>query len=323
MAIIDVHSHIIPIDLIKDEESGIKLERIDDIKSNLQVWGGITIGPLNNNIYDLELQISEMKEAGIEKRVLSIPPFLFAYNKELIWAINWSQNFNDALFEICDLNPVFLGLATIPLQNTDAAINEMVRCSKRKGFVGIEIGTNVNGVDLDNEQFSEFFQEANKIGCSILVHPNNVLSPNRFSNYYIQNFLGNPFETTIASARLILSGFFENYPNIRICFSHGGGVLPYLLGRIKHGMSVRKEYNNTRKKQLITDGIYFDCIVFCPEILNFLISMCGIERVLLGTDYPFDMQLNKPIDFIKRAVDISEQRKILEENPGQFINNKH
>lgn len=316
---VDIHSHIIPAELLNNKEFGIGFERGNDGSGKIRAWG-LSVGPVEYNMFEPELQIRDMNEERISKKVLSIPPFLFAYNKELSWAKNWSWCYNDALSEVCNANPErFLWFATVPLQHTGAAVDEMRRCLKKKGLLGIEIGTNINGLDLDNEHFSEFFEEADSIGCSILVHPNNILATPRFSNYYMRNLVGNPVETTIVTARLILSGFSNRYPNIRVCFSHGGGAFPYILGRIRHGMKVRPEIADTEERYSLFSGIFFDCIVHDAKTLKFLVDTCGIETVLLGSDYPFDMGITHPVRFIEESVKEKEQRLILEENPKRFL----
>lgn len=316
--IIDLHSHIIPKTLLNNEVLDIKLERLVDGGFALKVWD-FSINPIKDNMFEPELQIQEMAEEGIDVKVLSSPPFLFGYDKELAWGKNWVQIYNNALAEVCDQYPgKFLGLGIVPMQDSDTAVVEMKRCLKELGFAGIEIGTNVNGFDLDDERFSGFFQEANRLQCNILVHPNNILARSRFSNYYLSNLVGNPVETTIAVSRTLVSGFFDKYPDINVCFSHGGGAFPYVFSRIKHGMNVRPEIISLSGSSL-PKGIYFDCVLHHEKTLAFLIDVCGMERVVLGSDYPFDMGITYPVEFIAKAAGKKGQSMILKENPIKFL----
>jgi aminocarboxymuconate-semialdehyde decarboxylase len=316
---IDVHSHMIPGVLLNNRDFGLEYEKGHGGTGSIKAWG-ITVGPVQDNMFEPELQVADMDNQGIDKKVLSVPPFLFAYNKELEFAKYWCRSYNDTLSEICSHNPDrFAGFAAVPLQDSGAAVDEMVRCLGEKKLVGIEIGTNVNGLDLDDDGFADFFSEANRIGCSVLIHPNNVLAPQRLNCYYLKNTVGNPVETSIAAARLILSGFFYRYPNIRVCFSHGGGALPFILSRIEHGMKVRPETSDAASRPSLFKGVFFDSIVYNQRTLRYLIDTCGIKTVVLGSDYPFDMGMEQPVGFVRTAADEIEQRMILEDNPKTFL----
>jgi len=319
--VIDIHSHIIPKNLVGVDKFGIYIENINNHSQTftLRSWGGVTVDNVQENLIDPQSQVEDMKEQGIDVKVLSLPPFLFAYDKDDKWALNWHMSSNNHIAEICSTYPdSFLGFGTVPLQNIDFAVREMTRCINDLGFKGIEIGTNVNGLDLDNERFSRFFQEANRLECSILIHPNNVFMGSRLSSYYLENLIGNPYETTISATRLIVSGFFEKYPKIRVCLSHGGGALPYILGRIRHGSKVRPEICLKNELEL-PNQMFFDMVVYDPETMIFLISKADIDNVLLGSDYPFDMGDPQSIILIKSNLEEAEQSKILRSNAKRFL----
>jgi aminocarboxymuconate-semialdehyde decarboxylase len=318
--IIDVHSHLIPEGLIKKLEFGISVEKKISHYFKIHAWG-ITVDAIQENMFDPSAQIEEMGAKGIDQKVISLPPFLFGYAKEAAWAYEWTRAGNDAIAKICASNPDrFLGFGIVPMQEPSSAIEEMKRCLSKLGFSGIEMGTHVNGQELDGDEFLGFFEEANRLKASVLIHPGNVLFGGRLSKYYLQNLVGNPLETTICASRLLLGGFFDRYPQIQMCFSHGGGALPFLLGRIRHGGIVRPEIKLPEGKLRIPPGMYFDSITHDAPTLRYIISQCGLNALLLGSDYPFDMGSSDPVSFIRQTVSPEEQFAIFEENPIRFLN---
>ena len=186
----------------------------------------------------------------------------------------------------------FLGLGAVPLQAPQAAADELKRAMTQLGLRGAMIGTHVNGRNLDDRALDPFWAEAESLGAFIFVHPHRpARRAERLGAYYMKNFVGLPFETTIAGACLVFGGVLERYPALKICLSHGGGFVPYQAGRFQHGYDVRPE-----AKVNLPDGpaasigrLYFDTLVHAKSTLEFLIGTAGPDRVLLGSDYPFDM----------------------------------
>jgi aminocarboxymuconate-semialdehyde decarboxylase len=156
---------------------------------------------------------------------------------------------------------------------------------------GAQIGSNVAGKNLDDPELEPVWATAAELGAFILLHPINVAGVDRLSSYYLNNLIGNPLDTTIAAACLVFSGVLERHPSLKICLAHGGGFVPYQAGRFLHGWHVRKEPKSKLPKPP-TESLgrfYFDTIVHSKEVLEFLVGNAGINRVLLGSDYPFDM----------------------------------
>ena len=286
----------------------------------IQAWG-ITVDALQEELFDVEKQLRMMETEGIGQKVLSLPPFLFAYGKESSFASRWCRESNDALAAICAAYPgQFRALGIVPLQDPGLAIEEMKRCRRDLKFPGVEIGTQVRGQDLDQESLVEFFAEADRFGCRILIHPNNVSFGDRLSKFYLRNLVGNAMETTICASRLLLGGFFQRHSQMRICFSHGGGGIPFLVGRLRHGSRVRPEICLHEGALQLPHNMYFDVVVHDGKALRYLIDQCGVKSVVLGTDSPFDMGLPEPVRFVREAVGSVEQAAILENNPESFLN---
>jgi aminocarboxymuconate-semialdehyde decarboxylase len=317
---IDVHGHLIPESLLQNPEFDLALEGTAESGLKIKAWG-VTVDAVREDLFNPGIQAQAMVAEGIDKRVISLPPFLFGYGKESSWAKNWAQAGNDALSAICAKSSGrFLGFGIVPLQDTDLAAAEMRRCLYGLGLSGIEIGTQVKGQDLDQEAFASFFEEADRLKCSVLVHPNNVSFGERISKFYLRNLVGNAMETTICVSRLWLGGFFERYPRIRLCLSHGGGAFPFLLGRLRHGSRVRPEIAPRENRLDFSPGLYVDTVVHDGKALRYLIDQCGLKSVLLGTDSPFDMGLPDPVNFVRGSVSPAAQAAILENNPESFLN---
>ena len=317
--IIDVHSHFIPRELLQNPAFELSLDETSPRDRKIQAWG-ITVDALPEELFDVEKQMKRMAEEGIGQKVLSLPPFLFAYGKEPSFASRWCRESNDALAAICAAYPErFRALGIVPLQDPGAASEEMKRCLRDLKFPGVEIGTQVRGQDLDQQGLVEFFAETDRLGCRVLIHPNNVSFGERLSKFYLRNLVGNAMETTICASRLLLGGFFQRHPQMRICLSHGGGAIPFLMGRLRHGSRVRPEIRLGEGLFHVPPNLHFDIVVHDGKALRYLIDQCGLNSVLLGTDFPFDMGLPDPVAFVRGSVKEDEQAVILEINPKGFL----
>ncbi len=186
----------------------------------------------------------------------------------------------------------FVALATLPLQDPQRAADELKRAMRVLGLRGAQIGSNVNGRNLDDPALEAVWAAANELRAFILVHPHGEILPgDRLKSYYMRNFVGLPFETTIAGAALVFGGVIERYPDINFCLCHGGGFLPYQAGRFMHAFSVRNEAKVRLRgsPQDSLSRLHYDTILHSPRALEFLVAALGPGRVLMGSDYPFDM----------------------------------
>ncbi len=217
----------------------------------------------------------------------------------------------------------FVGLATVPLQDPQAAADELERAMNILEMKGVEISSNVNGKNLDALELWPFYEKAQELEAFIFVHPTNVAGIDRMPKYHLRNLIGNPLDTSLAIASLIFGGVLENFPKLKFCFAHAGGFIPYQLGRLEHGYKVRPE-----SKEIISKPpseyfklLYFDTITHYTPALKYLIERVGSDRVLLGSDYPFDMADPDPVSTVNSLESIShvERREVLSENAAQLL----
>jgi aminocarboxymuconate-semialdehyde decarboxylase len=200
---------------------------------------------------------------------------------------------NDEIAAVVTSHPDrFVALATLPLQDPQRAADELRRAMRVLGLRGAQIGSNVNGRNLDDPALEAVWAAANELRAFILVHPHGEILPgDRLKSYYMRNFVGLPFETTMAGAALVFGGVIERYPDINFCLCHGGGFLPYQAGRFMHAFRVRDEAKARLRgsPQDSLSRLHYDTILHSPRALEFLIAALGPGRVLMGSDYPFDM----------------------------------
>ena len=198
------------------------------------------------------------------------------------------------------------------MQECKSAVSELEYVMSKPGFVGVEIGGSIEGTPLADPCYLPFFEAAEALNALIFIHPYYVGPRPGMERQYLTNLLGNPLETSIAISLLILEGVFEKYPRLKLVAAHGGGYLPYGIGRIDHGYRVRKEVGqgiSAKPSTYLANNIYCDCITHDPEALVYLKNKMGISKIFLGSDYAFDMGLDDPVGFIEQNAGLTEPEK--------------
>jgi aminocarboxymuconate-semialdehyde decarboxylase len=298
---IDLHSHYLPPGAARQADAGITVERRLDGRYDLVASGDRRA--LAAALCDPQLQLADLHEKGLARRVLAVPPFCFLYELPADAGARWCRALNDGIAATARAAvDTFVGFATLPLQVVTAALAELVGAARALDLQGVEIATNVNGVELDAPELEPFWAAVEAAGLPVLIHPHYVVGARRMRDYHLQNLVGNPAETALAGARLLFGGVLERHPELRVILSHGGGALAYLAGRLRHGCEVRAECKVRATAPL--DGLrrlYYDTIVFDPRALRYLVETVGASQVVLGTDYPFDMAEDRPLDFVRES----------------------
>jgi aminocarboxymuconate-semialdehyde decarboxylase len=293
---IDVHAHILTeetIRLLQSEAPKVapKLTDVDDQFGTLDVAGSV-YRHFPRGGWDLDRRFRDMAAAKVDVQVLSVCPQTFLYAQPPALAAAFARIQNEQLAKLVKTHPSrFQGIGTVPMQAPQQAADELRHAMTVLGLRGIQIGSNIAGKNLDDPELEPVWAAAAELGAFILLHPINVAGMDRLGSYYLNNLIGNPLDTTIAAACLVFSGVLERHPSLKICLAHGGGFVPYQAGRFLHGWHVRAEPKKKLPKPP-TDSLqrfYFDTIVHSKEVLEFLVGNAGADRVLLGSDYPFDM----------------------------------
>jgi aminocarboxymuconate-semialdehyde decarboxylase len=202
----------------------------------------------------------------------------------------------------------FASLGTIPLQDPDAALVELEHVMTALGFKGVEVLTNVAGKELASPEFEPIWAKAAELGAVVMLHPLGFTEPQRLTEFYFTNTIGNPLDTTIALHHLIMSGVLERHPDLKIYTVHGGGFLPSYSGRIDHAWGARRDANGglSRRPTDYLSKVYFDTTVFTPQQLEYLVRQFGADHIVMGTDYPYDMAEYYPVDHVTGVPSFSE-----------------
>lgn len=254
---------------------------------------------------DLEENIADLLAAGMDMGILQPNPLNFCHWADPGAGAELARMVNEYTARGVRQHPDrLLGLATVPLQDTGLAIKELAYAVRELGLRGVVIPSNVNGHGLDEEQFLSFFRETEQLDVPIFIHPHYPAGAERIGNYYLINFIGYPMESTVTAAQLAFGGVFDRCPNLKICLMHAGGALPFLLGRLEHGQSVRPEAQEHCKHPFAhyLKNFYVDTITFRPETLRFVVEIMPEGHVFVGTDYPYDMADMDPVSSVRSAV---------------------
>jgi aminocarboxymuconate-semialdehyde decarboxylase len=210
----------------------------------------------------------------------------------------------------------------VPLQSPDAAVVELRRCMKELDLRGMMIGSNVRGRNFDDPALEPVWAAAAELGAFIFIHPTTTAAADRLKDYYLRNFIGNPLDTTIAAASLVFAGVLERHPSIKIFLSHGGGFLPYQAERFVHGWGEREEAKKSLKVSPAASlgRFLYDTILHGRRPLEFLIGWAGADKVLLGSDYPYDMGQYDGVDLVSSLpIGEAEKAKILGGNARRLL----
>jgi len=299
---IDVHTHILPKDIpnFKDRfgyGGFITLDHYKPCAAHMVRDDGKQFRDIEENCWDAARRIEEMDATGIGVQVLSTVPVMFSYWAKPDDGLEISKFLNDHIADVVTEFPLrFAGLGTVPLQDTALAIKELERC-KQIGVHGVQIGTNVNQLNLGEPQFFEFFKACEELEMAVFVHPWEMMGEQDMQKYWLPWLVGMPAEVSRAICSLIFSGTLERLPKLRICFAHGGGSFPATIGRIDHGFRVRPDLcavDNPHSPRKYLSRIYFDSLVHEAAKLDYLLRLVGADQVMLGSDYPFPLGELKP-----------------------------
>jgi aminocarboxymuconate-semialdehyde decarboxylase len=300
---IDMHTHIIPKhlpDWTKKFGYGdfIYLNHREDKKADM-MQGGQFFRTIEENCWDEDIRVQEYQNFDTQVQVVCTIPVMFSYWAKTEHCAELSQFLNDHIADLVTRYPKnYIGLATIPMQDSDAAIKELER-AKSIGLVGIQIGSNINDINLGDERFFPIFEACERLGMAIMIHPWQMMGFDSMKKYWLPWLVGMPAETSRAACSMIFSGLLEKLPKLRVCFSHAGGSFLPTLGRIEHGYNCRPDLvamDNPVNPREYLGKFWVDCITHDIDALKYILKLQGSKRVCLGSDYPFplgDLEIGK------------------------------
>jgi aminocarboxymuconate-semialdehyde decarboxylase len=250
---------------------------------------------------DFDDRLGDLDAMGIDIQVVKPPPSQCYYTVPLDIAVQAARIVNDGMAEYVSRKPDrFVALGTVPMPDGVEAAKELERCMKTLRFRGVQILTNVAGKELSDPAFAPFWKKAEELQALVVLHPNGFTEGQRLSRFYFNNVIGNPLETTIALHYLIFDGVLERHPNLKILAVHGGGYLGAYSGRIDHAWGARSDCHTIlpHPPTSYLKKIYFDTVVFTPHQLQALVRDFGVDHVVMGSDYPYDMADYDPIEHV-------------------------
>jgi aminocarboxymuconate-semialdehyde decarboxylase len=294
---IDIHTHILPKEWpdLKQKYGYGDFIRLDHHKHGCakMMCGDHFFREVKANIWEPEVRMKECDTHQVDVQVLSTVPVMFSYWAKPDHCLELSKILNDHIAGVVDLFPKrFAGLGTIPMQHTDLAIKELERCMTDLKMSGIQIGSNVNNMNLNDPSLFPIFEAAQDLGAAIFVHPWDMMGEADMKRYWLPWLVGMPAETSRAICSMIFGGIFEKLPDLRVAFAHGGGSFPATIGRIEHGYNGRPDLcaiDNPVNPKDYLGKFYLDALVHDPDMLNYIVKLIGKEKVALGTDYPFPL----------------------------------
>lgn len=327
--VVDVHAHLYPRPFMEavaahGPSHGVSLSA--DAPPFL-CFEGIRFWRYTDAFHDVDARLRQLDAAGVERQVLSLgPPMVYWAPPKL--ALELCRTFNDEIAAIVRRHPDrFTGLAALPLQDTALALGELDRAVNDLGFAGAGIGSNVHGMQLDDDRVRPFFETADARALPIFIHPINPAGHASLHDYRLDLAVGFPYDTTIAAARLVYSGIMERCPRMRVCLAHLGGVLPYLRERLAMGFRVGKEhfgaaFSATESAETSIERFWFDTLSYYEPALLAGLACVGAERLVIGSDAPFAVgDLDRSVREIRAFPFLPERdrQKILGDNALRFL----
>lgn len=308
---IDVHSHVVPkemLDALAARPERFQMRYIADPKHPRVAKDGGGGQPVFDEFFDPAAKVKGMDRKGLDISIISPAPIVYFYWLDADAGLEAAQIVNDGIAHMASAFPErLMGMGTLPMQNPDAAVAELERIVKQHGFRGIELGTSVGDEQLADKRFRPVLRRAQELNVFVFAHPYSNSAVCNLDDYYLSNLIGNPLQSTIMVSHLMFSGVLDELKKLKICLAHGGGYVPYQIGRFNHGHGVRKETRALAKTKpnALLRRFYYDALTHDERALRYLIDLVGADRVVIGTDAPFDMGEEHPIEMINKVKRLS------------------
>ncbi len=336
---IDVHTHILPSprDWPKfasrtADARWVTIESTGSCCARL-IHDGRSFREIDDRCWDPARRLRDCEDFGVAVQALSTVPVMFSYWAPPREALDVARWLNDHIADICRARPDrFVGLGTLPLQDPDRACAELERCMGKLGLRGVQIGTHINGWNLDEPALFPVLERAAALGAAVFVHPWDMMGRTEMPRYFLPWLVGMPAETSRAICSVIFGGVLDRLPSLRLCFAHGGGAFPGTLGRIEAGYRSRPDLcaaNNCKSPRTYLRGesgahparFFVDSLTHDADALRLLLRLFGADRIAFGSDYPFPLGEDRPGALIDSMTDLAdkERRRLLHDSAAEFL----
>ena len=311
---IDFHTHYIPraVERLRNAHADWPRLAIESPRCGQLYRGAAHYRTIDDRSWDGPRRIADMDRYELDMQVVSPIPVTYAYDCPLDAARELARVQNEGLAELVRDHPKrFAGLCSVPLQDVDAACAELERAIGELGLLGVEIGSAVGTVDIADERFEAFWSTCERLDAVVFLHPERFPGAARLSAHRLVFSTGYPSETGIVAAQLIMSGFFTRHPKIRFVLAHGGGTLPWLLPRLDQVWSSFEDLRLQlpRRPSEAARSFLCDTLTYDAENLSLVIERIGIDRLMLGSDYPFPLMEDPPGKAITMSASLSDDEK--------------
>ena len=306
--VIDIHTHIVPekFPAYRGKSKDVPWPSMADAHAchkHVMISGKL-YRTVSDGSWSVPRRIEQMSEMRVTRQVLSPMPELLSYGLALDDAKALIRYLNDQIAEMIAAAPErFVGLGCVPLQDTDAAIDELGFVMKNLKLAGVEIASHVNGISIGDARFEPFFAAAERLGAAIFVHALRPAGQDRIVGAFPEQAVCFPGDVALACASMITGGIASRHPKLRIAFSHGGGTMSILMPRLVHAW-----HNFAKAKESLSESpatiarrFYYDELVFEPRAVRFLVETFGQTQIVLGTDYPFALGDWTPLETLKKS----------------------
>ena len=323
---IDIHAHYFPesyIKLIAEHGKRCGTTVTTDAAGNTFIQVGLSLrtGPITSRFIDHGERLAEMDRQGVTMHALSLTqPMVYWADDDLGMKLGVASQ--EAISAAHRAHPDrLIGFACLPLQNPTLALEELERASRLPGIKGIYMATAVRDRELSDRSFFPVYGRIADLGLPIFLHPM-MINNERLKQFYLINLCGNPFETAIAAAHLIFGGVMDAFPKLEVSLPHAGGVLPILRGRFDRGFKIRGECKTiARAPSEYLKRFTYDTISYNEDIMNDLIRLVGIDRIMMGSDYCFDIAYDEPVKFVTqmKSLNAEQREQILWSNAARLL----
>ena len=322
MKAIDLHTHVVPralIDaMVRDPDrfgaKGRSGNGVRTVERNGVPYfeNNSRLNAIDRELYDVEAKLAAMDRMRIDISALSVAPPTYFYYLPPATGLDAAKLSNDGIAQMVAERPDRLrGMATLPMQDPDAAITELERVVKEYGFKAVELGTSIEGEQLAHPKFRKVLKTVEQLGCFIFVHPYTCTAKGSMEGYELFNTIGFPLDEVIMAAHLMFSGALDELSRLRILIAHGGGYLPYQIGRFEcahRNRAAARVDTQTSPRELLR-RFYFDALTHDPHSLRLLIDQVGADHVAIGTDNPFDMGYQDPLAELDKVPNLTAREK--------------